>query len=115
MDERLDKALAFSKYRVSIENRRKAQKRRFETMTVVHYNNGMFRADPQTMTFVTALIADGHQNAILIDTKSNPIEIMNLQEFKVTLFNAYFEATNEYSTEIKKLAKARDVRKAMDW
>lgn len=115
MDERLEKALAFSKYRVTIENKRKALKRRFETMLVVHENNGMFRADQSTISFVASLLSDAHNDAILIDTKSLPIEIDNLNELYSKLMSAYFEATNEYSTEMKKLSIARNVKKAMDW
>lgn len=115
MDERLERALSFSKYRITIENRRKALRRRFETMIVVHKNNGMFTADSETLAFVDALINSGHNDAVLIDLKANPIDVNDLKEFKEELITKYFEATNEYSTEMKKLAKARDVKKAMDW
>lgn len=115
MDERLEKALAFSKYRVTIENRKKALRRRFETMLVVHKNNGMFRADPETVGFIIALLNEGHEDAILIDIKQNPVEIDDLVAFKDELLNTYFTASNEYMSELKKLAKARDVKKAMDW
>jgi len=115
MDERLEKALAFGKYRASIENRRKAIQRRFETMLIVHHNNGMFHADMQTISFITTLVDEGHEHAIVIDTKMNPIDIDDLKGFRNILLNAYFAATNEFSDEIKKLAKARDVRKAMEW
>ncbi|SRR6056297_1025297 len=115
MDERLEKALAFSKYRATIENRRKALLRRFETMQVVHQDNGMFLADQATISFVEALISQGHKDAVLIDQKSRPIQINDLSAFRDKLFNTYFEATNEYQTEYQKLAKARDVKKAMEW
>lgn len=115
MDERLEKALAFGKYRMTIENRRKALKRRFESMLVVHHNNGMFLADQDTISFVSTLIDSGHNDAVLIDVKTNPIEIEDLGAFREDLINAYFTATNEYSSEMKKLKKARDVKKAMDW
>jgi hypothetical protein len=115
MDERLEKALAFSKYRMTIENRRKALNRRFKAMSMVHANNGLFSADQATIAFVSTLIGLEHDNAILIDTKGNPIEIDDLGSFKEELLNAYFEATNELQSEMKKLAKARDVKKAMDW
>lgn len=115
MDERLEKALAFGKYRMTVENRRRALLRRFESMTVVHHNNGMFQADQQTIAFVDALLNAEHTDAILIDIKQNPVEITDLKEFRDMLTNAYFTATNEYSSEMKKLKKARDVKKAMDW
>lgn len=115
MDDRLERALAFSNYRATVENRRTALKRRFNSMLVVHYNNGMFRATQETISFVAALLANGHQDAIVVDLNENPVQIDNLTEFKDALMNAYFEATNEYSTEMQKLKKARNVKKVMDW
>jgi hypothetical protein len=115
MDERLEKALAFSNFRATIENRRTAIRRRFETMLIVHHDNGMFRADTTTISFIDTLIQEGHLDATLIDEKYNPIDVTDLAELKSKLVNAYFAATNEYSSELKSLAKARDVKKAMDW
>lgn len=115
MDQRLEKALAFSNYRITIENRRKALKRRFESMIVVHYGGGMFKADQPTINFVSTLLQRGHKDSILIDEKGNPVEITDLVELLDTLFDAYFKATNEYSSETKTLAKARDIKKAMNW
>ena len=115
MDERLEKALAFSNYRTTIENRRKAIKRRFNTMMTVHFNNGMFKSDKETIGFVQALIESGHETATLLDERQNPIDITNMAEFKESLINTYFSAMNEYSTEMRKLATARNVKKAMDW
>lgn len=115
MDERLEKALTFSNYRITIENKRIALKRRFETMLVVHCNNGVFNADAATISFVSVLIADDNTDGVLLDQKDRPIEITNLAGFKADLMDAYYKATNEYASEMKKLAKARDVKKAMDW
>lgn len=115
MDERLEKALAFSNYRATIENRRTALKRRFETMCILHYNQGMFIANDVTIAFVSALIANENADAIMIDVKENPIKINNLKEFYAQLLNTYFIAVNEYSVEITTLNKARNVKKVMNW
>jgi len=115
MDERLERALAFGNYRITIENRRKAIVRRFENMLTVYHHNGMFVANQETIAFVDTLIRQNHKDAILLDSKNNPIEIDDLVAFRDVLFDAYFAATNEYLTEVRKLKKARDVKKAMDW
>ena len=114
MDERLEKALAFSNYRVTIDNRKKAIKRRYETMSVVYYKDGVFVADPHTISFVTALSID-NESAVILDEKDRPIDVDDLLAFKQQLLETYHTAINEYSSEMKKLAKARDVKKAMDW
>jgi hypothetical protein len=115
MDERLEKALAFSNYRITIENKRIALKRRFETMLVVHHNNGQFTADAVTISFVTAMIAEGNTDMVLLDQKNMPVSIDDTDTFKTMLLEAYYTATNEYASEMKKLSQARDVKKAMDW
>lgn len=115
MDDRLEKALAFGKYRATIENRRKALQRRFDSMLTVHHGNGMFIANQETIAFVDSLINDGMKDAIMIDVNKVPVDVEDLSTFRQELINAYFAATNEYSSEMKKLAKARDVKKAMDW
>ena len=115
MDERLEKALAFSNYRATIENRRKALRRRFDAMMVVHHNNGMFVSNQETIAFVDALLRGGHRDAVVIDTRMTPIHVADLQAFYVQLMENYFAATNEYAAESTKLSKARDVKKAMNW
>jgi hypothetical protein len=115
MDERLEKALAFSNYRITIENKRIALKRRFAAMLVVHNNNGMFLADAATISFVATLLEAGHTDSVLIDQKDAPIEVTDLPTFKAELIDVYYKATNEYASEMKKLSTARNVKKAMDW
>ena len=115
MDTRLEKALAFSNYRKANENRRIALARRLEAMMVVHYNNGMFKADHTTISFIKALIDHGTSDSFVLDSKNNPIIISDLEDFLKTLMNIYFAAMNEYADEMNKLAKARNVKRAMDW
>lgn len=115
MDERLEKALSFSDYRTTINNRKAAIRRRFETMLVVHYNNGMFIASKTTVAFVQALLSLGQKDSIIIDENGQPVDVTDLVEFQEKLLHAYHTATNEYSTEMKKLAKARNVKSAMEW
>ena len=115
MDERLEKALAFSNYRITIENRRKAIKRRYAAMSVLHYNNGTFMSDASTISFVDALINAGNDNALILDENERAINIEDLKDFRARLLDTYFAAINEYATETSKLAKVRDVKKAMDW
>lgn len=116
MDERLEKALAFSNYRITIENRRIALKRRFESMLCIYYNKGMFYADEKTIGFVSTMIQSGHTTDIVIlDANLIPIDIDDLLVFKELLMDAYFTATNKYSSEMKKLNKARNIKKVLDW
>ena len=115
MDERLEKALEFANYRITLSNQKRNVKARMLVLQTVHENNSIFVADQLTISFVNALLASGKTSEILNDTKDNPIEIKNLQEFQDLLISAYTEATNEYKIQTEKLSKARSIKKIMDW
>lgn len=115
MDERLERALEFSNYRITIENQRTNIKRRFETMLVVHYENGAFRATAELISFVDTLQRTDNNSAVILDSKDNPIEIQDLKEFQSKLIESYHQATNEYLNEYRKLARARNIKSAMNW
>ena len=64
---------------------------------------------------VNALISAGKTAGIMVDTKENPINIEDLQDFQNTLIESYTEASNEYKVQIDKVNKARNIKKLMDW
>ncbi len=115
MDERLERALEFSNYRRTLSNQKRNIISRMQILQTVHYNNGVFFADPITISFVHALLQSGKTSAVLIDTKENPVEIENLIEFQETVLGAYNEASNEFKVQMDKLKKARNIKKIMDW
>ena len=116
MDERLSKALEFSNYRNTIENQKHNLRARVESLTTVTYNNGTFKADKSTISFVKTLIDYNNGDRIaVVDERTNPIEIENPQEFYEDLMLSYNAAMNEFLIESKKLAKARSIKKIMDW
>jgi len=115
MDERLQKALEFSNYSLTITNQKKNIKNRINQIRIVHYNNGVFFADEQTISFIKTLIDLEHKSVVLIDTKENPVEVENLKELLDNLTSAYFSATNELNAEFVKIKKQRTVKQIMDW
>ena len=115
MDTRLEKALEFSNYRRTIEIQRKTLKTRVDTMLNINYQNSIFKANAETISFVKALVDLGNTDGIVMDTKSNPIEIDSLSEFLEALVDAYNTAMNEYFAGYSKIQKARNIKKLMDW
>jgi hypothetical protein len=115
MDERLAKALEFSNYRSTIENQKRNLRSRVESLQTVTYNNGTFKANSETISFVNTLINLGNTDIIVVDERNNPIEIEDANEFLTTLTEAYNGSMNEFLAESKKLAKARSIKKIMDW
>ena len=115
MDDRLTKALEFSNYSLTIANQKKNIKNRVQQLQIVHYDGGIFRADPATIAFVKAMIDLNHASAVVVDTKENPIMVRSLQTFLESLMSAYISSTNEFQVEYDKLKKARNIEKLMDW
>jgi len=115
MDERLEKALEFANYRSTLSNQKRNIRSRMQVLQSVHFNGGSFIANEVTISFVSSIINAGKSSAIIVDTKDNPIEIEDLQEFQNILIDAYQQATNEYKIQMDKIKKARNIKKIMDW
>ena len=115
MDDRLEKALEFANYRITLGNQKRTLKQRTQVLQTVHYARGVFFADPITISFVKTLVDLDKKEAIVIDTKDNPIPIDNLSEFLETLISAYTEASNAYKVQAEKIKKSRNIKSLMDW
>jgi|TARA_B110000503_G_scaffold127762_1_gene197881 hypothetical protein len=115
MDERLERALEFGNYRTTVSNQKRNVIARMQTLQLVHHNNGSFTANPQTISFIQALVSVGKGSSVVLDTKENPIEIADLKEFLELLVGAYSEGVNEYKVQMDKIQKARNIKKIMDW
>lgn len=110
MDERLEKALEFSKYRVSLFNQKENIKLKMETMLLYGFNRGVFKAAPDLISFIKTMVDLGKETMVLIDNNGNPIEIPDLNAFNDELIGRYIEATNFYHIEYNKLTKARNIK-----
>jgi hypothetical protein len=80
MDERLEKALEFSNYALTINNQKRNIRNRVAQLQIVHHAGGVFIADHETISFVKTLIDMEHNKFIVIDSKNNPITIKSLKE-----------------------------------
>ena len=109
MDDRLQKALEFSKYRISLFNRKEDLKIKVNNMLIHAHNGGIFKATQELISFVKLLLDEDTSTVVLIDQNGNPIEIKDLRLFFDDMLGKYFEATNYYHTEYSKLRNARSV------
>ena len=109
MDERLQKALDFSKYRIALFNRKEDLKLKVNNMLIHAHNGGIFKASQELISFVKLLIEGGKQTVVLIDVNGNPIQILDTQAFFDEILSKYFEATNYYHIEYTKIRSARSV------
>ena len=52
MDDRLERALDFSNFRLTLHNQKQSAKQRAENMLQVQYSNSLFKADQTLINFV---------------------------------------------------------------
>jgi hypothetical protein len=110
MDERLEQALNFSNYMVTLNNQRRALKEKFLADLVYYHNGGSFLVTKELINFVKTMIDTGNEvDVVFIDDKDIPIEVADVQEFLSTILNIYFYASNYYYTEYEKLKKNRTI------
>ena len=109
MDERIQKALEFSNYRLSLFNLKENIKLKVDSMLVYAINGGLFKSSPELISFVKLIIDSGRSSAVFIDINGNPTEIVELQQFYVNRVDRYLQASNYYHVEYTKLRAARSV------
>lgn len=114
MDERLERALAFSNYSVTVNNQKANLKNRLHQVQIVHHGGGVFKANHETIAFVKTLIDLENADAIILDSKENTIPIKDLNLFLEKLVTAYKDGIEEYDREMQKLKRSRSVNKIMD-
>lgn len=115
MEDQLQKALDFSKYRQSFATQRKTLKEKNDARLTYGINGGIFKIDRSLITFVQMLIDQGRTTGIpLLDVNDNPILIEDLNDFKDEILDRYFTATLEYYEQYQQLKKSRSIEQLLD-
>jgi len=109
MDERLEKALEFSNYMITLNNQRKLIQEKFQEQSIYYYNGGKFAVTRDLIAFVQSLTALNQTRTILIDDNDIPVEVEDLEKFATNLYSTYFEAANTYLTQYNNIKKNRSV------
>jgi len=116
MDERLEKALEFSNYMVTLNNQKRVLKERYREQTVYYHGGGQFTVTKDLITFVNMLVERGNdEDIVLVDDNETPVMVKDLNDFAVEIVNTYFTAANEYHAEYEKLRKNRSVEKLVEY
>jgi len=109
MDDRLEKALEFSKYLDTYNNQKQILKTQFLSECVLYHNGGKFTIDRNLILYAHIGNSD-----ILIDDNNIPIEIQDTEKFYEKIKQQYDNAVLKYSTELKNLSKNKDVSGLID-
>lgn len=113
MSAKLDKALEFANYRLTLNNQLAVLKAKTESLLSYSINGGTFTIDRELITFCKTLLDSKESEVVLLDIYDNPIQV-NLEEFYKEILSRYFEVTNDYFVEYEKIKKARKVHQVLD-
>jgi len=116
MDERLEKALEFSNYMVTLNNQKRVLKDQFRENTIHYFNGGQFTITKDLVTFVNMLVdKDNVHDIVLIDDNEMPVVISDLEEFLSNIIDQYFSAANKYHAEFQQLIKNRSTETLVEY
>lgn len=116
MDERLEKALEFSNYMVTLNNQKRILKEKYKENIVYYVNGGQFTVTQELITFVNMLVdRDVGNDTVLVDDNEIPILIQDLEDFLSEILDMYFSAANQYYADYKDLLTKRSTGKLVDY
>lgn len=109
MDNRLEKALEFSKYMTTLSNQRRLLHEKYLENSIHYLNGGKFTVNKELINFCNMLSLNNQDTAILIDDNNMPVEISNVNKFLEDILDIYFTTTQEYFIQFNKLKSNRTV------
>ena len=115
MDERLEKALEFSNFRLILATRQENLKMLMDNKMMLSYGGGLFKVDIELLMFIDMLVQADEEKFVFIDSNDIPIMIEDLNDFGFEATKKYTSALNQYYTSYQKLNEAREIRKVLDW
>ena len=78
-------------------------KEKYEAKLLVAEQGGLWKADKETISFLTAFL---NEEVVLMDTFDNPVKV-NRQDLKDKLCETYYRVMNEWHDEWKELESKR--------
>lgn len=115
MDERLEKALDFSNYMLTLNNQKRLLAETYQQELLYFYNGSQFTITRELITFVSTMVAESQDEIVITDDNNIPCMINDAEEFYANILNQYATASNAYHTEYLKLKSNRSVEKLVDY
>lgn len=115
MDERLEKALDFSNYMLTLNNQKRILKEKFDEECVYYHKGGKFTVTKELVSFINVLVEKGNESVVLVDDNEIPVSIDDTSDFLDNILDTYFIASNNYHNEFDKLKKNRSVEKLINY
>lgn len=114
MDTRLQEALDFSNYRLTLSTQIENLKIKLASDLLVTHANGIFTASMERILTVNQL-RTAYTDFPVVDDNGIPIQIPNLEEFYKLLFDTYSNAMKSFNDDYQKLSRARNIKRIVDY
>lgn len=115
MDERLEKALDFSNYMVTLSNQKRLLAEKFQEELIHFYNGSQFTITRELITFVNAMVVANQDEIVITDDNNIPCLVKNISTFYSEIIDKYTSASNDYYTAYLKLKSNRSVEKLVNY
>lgn len=114
MDERLQKALDFSNFMVTLNNQKRLIREKYDEDLLYFANGSQFTVSRELITFVGLMIDKDQETLILTDDNGIPSKVDDVNEFYDNILDVYFSASNEYFAKYEALKSNRSVEKLIE-
>ena len=115
MDERLEKALDFSNYMLTLNNQKRLLAEKYQESLIHFYNGSQFTITRELITFVSIMVSSDQDEIVITDDNNIPCMVEDLEKFYSEIINKYSIASNNYYTEYASLKKNRSVEKLVNY
>ena len=115
MDERLEKALDFSNYMLTLNNQKRLLAEKYQESLIHFYNGSQFTITRELITFVSIMVYSDQDEIDITDENNTPCLEEDLEMFYSEIINKYSITSNNYYTEYASLNKNRSVEKLVNY
>jgi|TARA_B110000208_G_scaffold20700_1_gene26029 hypothetical protein len=115
MDERLEKALDFSNYMLTLNNQKRLLAEKYQEELIHFYSGSQFTLTRELITFVNAMVSADQDEVVITDDNNIPCMVEDLENFYSEIINKYTSASNNYYTAYASLKTNRSVEKLVDY
>lgn len=115
MDERLQKALDFSNYMVTLNNQKRLIREKYEEDLLYFFNGSQFTVSRELITFVNMMVEKEQESLVLTDDNGIPAQVNDVNEFYENILDVYFSASNAYYAQYEALKQNRSVEKLVNY
>ena len=115
MDTRLQEALDFSNYRLTLSTQLENLKTKLQNDLLVTYQNAVFIASKENILFCNHLIQEDVKQFPFEDINGRPVMIDDIEKFESLLDTIHKRAITEYYNEYTTISKARNIKKVVGY